>query len=152
MVIKTDVLIILRLHCPAVVPDLIVQAKSGTGKTCVFCTIALDSLVLDNPATQVSRFTRGRYEGWRNPSCSFNLNNARAVLLIISLYIPSMKSHSKTIQKRSLEFIPQPSFTNNRWPSVFWYDEFEMFSGTRANEGGQLLIKTLCVLYCWWSV
>uniref|UniRef100_A0A3Q3WQ11 RNA helicase n=1 Tax=Mola mola TaxID=94237 RepID=A0A3Q3WQ11_MOLML len=33
--------------------DLIVQAKSGTGKTCVFCTIALDSLVLDNPATQV---------------------------------------------------------------------------------------------------
>lgn len=33
--------------------DLIVQAKSGTGKTCVFCTIALDSLVLENPATQV---------------------------------------------------------------------------------------------------
>ncbi|KAM4571566.1 putative ATP-dependent RNA helicase DDX20 [Fundulus diaphanus] len=33
--------------------DLIVQAKSGTGKTCVFVTIALDSLVLDNPATQV---------------------------------------------------------------------------------------------------
>ncbi|XP_040007566.1 probable ATP-dependent RNA helicase DDX20 [Xiphias gladius] len=32
--------------------DLIVQAKSGTGKTCVFCTIALDSLVLENPATQ----------------------------------------------------------------------------------------------------
>lgn len=38
------------------VPDLIVQAKSGTGKTCVFCTIALDSLVLENPATQVSGF------------------------------------------------------------------------------------------------
>lgn len=34
--------------------DLIVQAKSGTGKTCVFCTIALDSLVLENPSTQVS--------------------------------------------------------------------------------------------------
>ncbi|TKS77687.1 putative ATP-dependent RNA helicase DDX20 [Collichthys lucidus] len=33
--------------------DLIVQAKSGTGKTCVFCTIALDFLVLENPATQV---------------------------------------------------------------------------------------------------
>uniref|UniRef100_A0A8D3C4B1 RNA helicase n=1 Tax=Scophthalmus maximus TaxID=52904 RepID=A0A8D3C4B1_SCOMX len=33
--------------------DLIVQAKSGTGKTCVFATIALDSLVLENPATQV---------------------------------------------------------------------------------------------------
>ncbi|XP_061590914.1 probable ATP-dependent RNA helicase DDX20 [Cololabis saira] len=33
--------------------DLIVQAKSGTGKTCVFCTIALDSLVLENSATQV---------------------------------------------------------------------------------------------------
>ncbi|KAM7411788.1 hypothetical protein PAMA_021656 [Pampus argenteus] len=33
--------------------DLIVQAKSGTGKTCVFCTIALDSLVLENATTQV---------------------------------------------------------------------------------------------------
>ncbi|XP_029910747.1 putative ATP-dependent RNA helicase DDX20 [Myripristis murdjan] len=33
--------------------DLIVQAKSGTGKTCVFCTIALDSLVLENHTTQV---------------------------------------------------------------------------------------------------
>uniref|UniRef100_A0A8C6TGT2 RNA helicase n=1 Tax=Neogobius melanostomus TaxID=47308 RepID=A0A8C6TGT2_9GOBI len=33
--------------------DLIVQAKSGTGKTCVFCTIALDSLILENPTTQV---------------------------------------------------------------------------------------------------
>ncbi|XP_077369653.1 putative ATP-dependent RNA helicase DDX20 [Festucalex cinctus] len=33
--------------------DLIVQAKSGTGKTCVFCTIALDSLMLDSCATQV---------------------------------------------------------------------------------------------------
>ncbi|XP_067863781.1 probable ATP-dependent RNA helicase DDX20 [Heptranchias perlo] len=33
--------------------DLIVQAKSGTGKTCVFSTIALDSLILENPATQV---------------------------------------------------------------------------------------------------
>ncbi|MGH0188415.1 UNVERIFIED_CONTAM: hypothetical protein FKN15_029648 [Acipenser sinensis] len=28
-------------------------AKSGTGKTCVFTTIALDSLVVENPATQV---------------------------------------------------------------------------------------------------
>ncbi|XP_067414909.1 probable ATP-dependent RNA helicase DDX20 [Emydura macquarii macquarii] len=33
--------------------DLIVQAKSGTGKTCVFATIALDSLLLENPATQI---------------------------------------------------------------------------------------------------
>ncbi|KAJ3586396.1 hypothetical protein NHX12_012794 [Muraenolepis orangiensis] len=33
--------------------DLIVQAKSGTGKTCVFSTIALDSLVLENHTTQV---------------------------------------------------------------------------------------------------
>uniref|UniRef100_A0A8C3LTR9 RNA helicase n=1 Tax=Chrysolophus pictus TaxID=9089 RepID=A0A8C3LTR9_CHRPC len=34
-------------------PDLIVQAKSGTGKTCVFSTIALDALLLDSTATQV---------------------------------------------------------------------------------------------------
>ncbi|EHB10982.1 Putative ATP-dependent RNA helicase DDX20 [Heterocephalus glaber] len=33
--------------------DLIVQAKSGTGKTCVFSTIALDSLVLENCSTQI---------------------------------------------------------------------------------------------------
>ncbi|NP_001116795.1 probable ATP-dependent RNA helicase DDX20 [Danio rerio] len=33
--------------------DLIVQAKSGTGKTCVFTTIALDSLILENATTQV---------------------------------------------------------------------------------------------------
>ncbi|XP_062314200.1 probable ATP-dependent RNA helicase DDX20 [Osmerus eperlanus] len=33
--------------------DLIVQAKSGTGKTCVFSTIALDSLVLENSTIQV---------------------------------------------------------------------------------------------------
>ncbi|NXC40340.1 DDX20 helicase, partial [Penelope pileata] len=33
--------------------DLIVQAKSGTGKTCVFCTIALDALLLESPVTQV---------------------------------------------------------------------------------------------------
>ncbi|CAL8276574.1 unnamed protein product [Boreogadus saida] len=33
--------------------DLIVQAKSGTGKTCVFSTIALDSLILENVTTQV---------------------------------------------------------------------------------------------------
>ncbi|XP_020033127.2 probable ATP-dependent RNA helicase DDX20 isoform X1 [Castor canadensis] len=33
--------------------DLIVQAKSGTGKTCVFSTIALDSLVLENYSTQI---------------------------------------------------------------------------------------------------
>ncbi|NXI73562.1 DDX20 helicase, partial [Anseranas semipalmata] len=32
--------------------DLIVQAKSGTGKTCVFSTIALDALLLESPATQ----------------------------------------------------------------------------------------------------
>nr|XP_004659045.2 probable ATP-dependent RNA helicase DDX20 [Jaculus jaculus] len=33
--------------------DLIVQAKSGTGKTCVFSTIALDSIVLENYSTQI---------------------------------------------------------------------------------------------------
>ncbi|XP_041952879.1 probable ATP-dependent RNA helicase DDX20 [Alosa sapidissima] len=33
--------------------DLIVQAKSGTGKTCVFATIALDSLLPENPGPQV---------------------------------------------------------------------------------------------------
>nr|XP_055023856.1 probable ATP-dependent RNA helicase DDX20 [Misgurnus anguillicaudatus] len=33
--------------------DLIVQAKSGTGKTCVFTTIALDTLILQNTVTQV---------------------------------------------------------------------------------------------------
>ncbi|NWX87803.1 DDX20 helicase, partial [Nothoprocta pentlandii] len=33
--------------------DLIVQAKSGTGKTCVFCTVALDALLLESPATQI---------------------------------------------------------------------------------------------------
>ncbi|NXW42923.1 DDX20 helicase, partial [Nyctiprogne leucopyga] len=33
--------------------DLIVQAKSGTGKTCVFSTIALDAVLLDSPATQI---------------------------------------------------------------------------------------------------
>ncbi|XP_004689708.1 PREDICTED: probable ATP-dependent RNA helicase DDX20 [Condylura cristata] len=33
--------------------DLIVQAKSGTGKTCVFATIALDTLILENLSTQI---------------------------------------------------------------------------------------------------
>ncbi|XP_029429038.1 probable ATP-dependent RNA helicase DDX20 [Rhinatrema bivittatum] len=33
--------------------DLIVQAKSGTGKTCVFSTVALDSLILENPGIQI---------------------------------------------------------------------------------------------------
>ncbi|NXF86893.1 DDX20 helicase, partial [Eubucco bourcierii] len=33
--------------------DLIVQAKSGTGKTCVFSTIALDAVLLENLATQI---------------------------------------------------------------------------------------------------
>lgn len=46
--------------------DLIVQAKSGTGKTCVFSTIALDSLVLENLSTQVSlaQRTQGGYVMW----------------------------------------------------------------------------------------
>ncbi|KFO89924.1 putative ATP-dependent RNA helicase DDX20, partial [Buceros rhinoceros silvestris] len=34
-------------------PDLIVQAKSGTGKTCVFSTVALDAVLLESPATQI---------------------------------------------------------------------------------------------------
>eukprot|EP00057_Strongylocentrotus_purpuratus_P033997 XP_793570.2 PREDICTED: uncharacterized protein LOC588813 [Strongylocentrotus purpuratus] len=33
--------------------DLIVQAKSGTGKTCVFSVIALEGIDLTNPSTQV---------------------------------------------------------------------------------------------------
>ncbi|XP_041458083.1 uncharacterized protein LOC121410215 isoform X2 [Lytechinus variegatus] len=33
--------------------DLIVQAKSGTGKTCVFSVIALEGIDLSNPSTQV---------------------------------------------------------------------------------------------------
>ncbi|CAH1266008.1 DDX20 [Branchiostoma lanceolatum] len=35
--------------------DLIVQAKSGTGKTCVFGVIALESLVLETFSTQIIR-------------------------------------------------------------------------------------------------
>lgn len=45
--------------------DLVVQAKSGTGKTCVFATIALDALVLENLSTQVSA-----RRGGCNPSSS----------------------------------------------------------------------------------
>ncbi|NXT84366.1 DDX20 helicase, partial [Zapornia atra] len=33
--------------------DLIVQAKSGTGKTCVFSAVALDAVLLESPATQI---------------------------------------------------------------------------------------------------
>ncbi|XP_031557944.1 probable ATP-dependent RNA helicase DDX20 [Actinia tenebrosa] len=33
--------------------DLIAQAKSGTGKTCVFSVIALENVLIENPATQV---------------------------------------------------------------------------------------------------
>ncbi|KAK2151539.1 hypothetical protein LSH36_360g02029 [Paralvinella palmiformis] len=33
--------------------DLVVQAKSGTGKTCVFSVIALESILLNSPGTQV---------------------------------------------------------------------------------------------------
>lgn len=43
--------------------DLIVQAKSGTGKTCVFSTIALDALALENLCTQVSSAQRTQRRG-----------------------------------------------------------------------------------------
>ena len=43
-----------ELTSMAIFSDLIVQAKSGTGKTCVFSTIALDSLVLENSTIQVN--------------------------------------------------------------------------------------------------
>ena len=43
-----------ELTSMAICSDLIVQAKSGTGKTCVFSTIALDSLVLENSTIQVN--------------------------------------------------------------------------------------------------
>lgn len=33
--------------------DLIAQAKSGTGKTCVFSVIALESVLLESNTTQV---------------------------------------------------------------------------------------------------
>ena len=33
--------------------DLIVQAKSGTGKTCVFCTIALEGITVANNTLEV---------------------------------------------------------------------------------------------------
>ena len=36
--------------------DLIVQAKSGTGKTCVFSVIALENIVTDTASTQVYTF------------------------------------------------------------------------------------------------
>ena len=32
--------------------DLIVQAKSGTGKTCVFCVVALESICCESKALQ----------------------------------------------------------------------------------------------------
>ncbi len=35
-------------------PDLVVQAKSGTGKTCVFSVIALESITTESYGTQVS--------------------------------------------------------------------------------------------------
>ena len=57
-VIHVWYLSIFRQYCLVITlfffADLIVQAKSGTGKTCVFSTIALDSLVLENLSTQVS--------------------------------------------------------------------------------------------------
>lgn len=71
------------------VSDLIVQAKSGTGKTCVFCTIALDSLVLENPATQVSRFSPFQYRdnelehGGMCLFCSSNLISACTIEVVI---------------------------------------------------------------------
>ena len=33
--------------------DLIVQAKSGTGKTCVFSVIALENIIIESKALQV---------------------------------------------------------------------------------------------------
>lgn len=58
-----------RQYCLVVIlfffADLVVQAKSGTGKTCVFATIALDALVLENLSTQVSA-----RRGGCNPSSS----------------------------------------------------------------------------------
>ena len=39
--------------CECCVLDLISQAKSGTGKTCVFSVIALESLSLESNSTQV---------------------------------------------------------------------------------------------------
>ena len=43
------------------VTDLIVQAKSGTGKTCVFSVIALESVEVETSSTQVSDIVCGHH-------------------------------------------------------------------------------------------
>ena len=48
--------------------DLIAQAKSGTGKTCVFSVIALESVLLESNTTQViSEFNFGSRGAEREP-------------------------------------------------------------------------------------
>lgn len=95
----------------SVVPDLIVQAKSGTGKTCVFCTVALDSLVLENPATQVSIDTLSpAHHGAarRNTfSCCFNaipacLMQSVAVFAGLTNRKPLMKQLQPLLEDESL--------------------------------------------------
>ena len=44
---------IMAMNLMCIFTDLIVQAKSGTGKTCVFTVIALESVILDTTGLQV---------------------------------------------------------------------------------------------------
>ena len=54
MLLTTTLVVFNKLYdCECCVLDLISQAKSGTGKTCVFSVIALESLSLDSNSTQV---------------------------------------------------------------------------------------------------
>ena len=43
------------------ISDLIVQAKSGTGKTCVFAVIALEGVLTESNSTQVCIFLKVKY-------------------------------------------------------------------------------------------
>ena len=43
------------------ISDLIVQAKSGTGKTCVFAVIALEGILTESNSTQVCIFLKVKY-------------------------------------------------------------------------------------------
>ena len=45
----------MKFHCLDIIfVDLVVQAKSGTGKTCVFSIIALDAIDIDVKSPQAS--------------------------------------------------------------------------------------------------
>lgn len=64
------------------------QAKSGTGKTCVFSTIALDSLILENSVTQV-RAIVFKF-GQEHPSQKQTQQSAVVILLLCMLLFRSI--------------------------------------------------------------